>query len=144
MMDFTVFDYDTVQVYYVEDDINYVAPEEKENGFQEPAYIPSSPPAVKSLGPQQAAFTSLQDQMENNFPIIFANSNSVADDEMTLITMDHALVDYRNEDNRWPSFEKYPSPKLQLKKEAKKGSASMYPKLTTENDESVGSATMKS
>jgi hypothetical protein len=144
MMDFTVFDYDTVQVYYVEDDINYVAPEEKENGFQEPAYIPSSPPAVKSLGPQQAAFTSLQDQMENNFPIIFANSNSVADDEMTLITMDHALVDYRNEDNRWPSFEKYPSPKPQLKKEAKKGSASMYPKLTTENDESVGSATMKS
>jgi hypothetical protein len=146
MMDFTVFDHDndTVQVSYVEDDINYVAPEEKENDFQEAAYIPSSPPAAKCLGPQQAAFTSLQDQMEKNFPVIYANSNSMADDEMTVITMDHALMDYRNEDSRSLSFGNYSRPQPQLKKETKTVSTSMYPKLTPENDESVGSATMKS
>ena len=95
MMDFSIFDndYDTVQVSYVVDDINYVAPEGKEEDFQEPAYIPSSPSAVKSLGPKQAAFTSLQDQMESNFPVVYANCNSMADDEVTVITMDYSLMD---------------------------------------------------
>ena len=95
MMDFSIFDNDndTVQVSYVVDDINYVAPEGKEEDFQEPAYIPSSPSAVKSLGPKQAAFTSLQDQMESNFPVVYANCNSMADDEVTVITMDCSLMD---------------------------------------------------
>lgn len=95
MMDFSIFDNDndTVQVSYVVDDINYVAPEGKEEDFQEPAYIPSSPSAVKSLGPKQAAFTSLQDQMESNFPVVYANCNSMADDEVTVITMDYSLMD---------------------------------------------------
>jgi hypothetical protein len=147
MMDFNVFDNDndTVQFSYVVDDINNVAPEEKEIDFQEPAYIPSSPSAVKSLGLQQAASTSLQDQMESNFPVIYANSNSMADGEVTVITMDYSLMDYRNEDSRRSSFENYSRPQPQLKKETKTGSAFMYPKqLTSENDESVGSATMKS
>jgi len=147
MMAFNVFDNDsdTVQVSYVVDDINYVAPEEKENDFQEPAYIPSSPSAVKSLGPQQAAFTSLQDQMENNFPVIYANSNSMADDEVTVLTMDYSLIDYSNEDSRRSSFGNYSRPQPQWKKETKIGSAFMYPEqLTSENDKSVGSVTMKS
>ena len=95
MMDFSIFDNDndTVQVSYVVDDINYVAPEGKEEDFQEPAYIPSSPSAVKSLGPKQAAFTSLQDQMESNFPVVYANCSSMADDEVTVITMDYSLMD---------------------------------------------------
>ena len=95
MMDFSIFDndYDTVQVSYVVDDINYVAPEGKEEAFQEPAHIPSSPSAVKSLGPKQAAFTSLQDQMESNFPVVYANCSSMADDEVTVITMDYSLMD---------------------------------------------------
>lgn len=95
MMDFSIFDNDddTVQVSYVVDDINYVAPEGKEEDFQEPAYNPSSPSAVDSLGPKQAAFTSLQDQMEINFPVVYANCNSMADDEVTVITMDYSLMD---------------------------------------------------
>ena len=95
MMDFSIFDNDndTVQVSYVVEYINYVAPEGKEEDFQEPAYIPSSPSAVKSLGPKQAAFTSLQDQMESNFPVVYAKCNSMADDEVTVITLDYSLMD---------------------------------------------------
>merc|ERR1712238_623997 len=44
-MDFTMFDNDTVQVSYVEDDSNYVAPQEQTNAiFQEPRSLPVSAP----------------------------------------------------------------------------------------------------
>merc|ERR1712238_503268 len=51
-MDFTVFDNDTVQVSYVEDDSNYVAPQEQTNAiFQEPRSIPVSAPVKTATIP---------------------------------------------------------------------------------------------
>jgi len=163
-MDFTVFDNNTVQVSYVEDDINYVAPEEKADNRQEPRSIPLSAPVETSTIPvtgnrsaQHEAFTSAvqDDQTENKFPIIFANNNSMMDDdEMTQLTMDHALMDCSNASTRMSSYGNYSSRPQQpaFKKETKKEKAnsSMYPQqtATTTNNESIGSrsnaATMKS
>ena len=103
-MDMTVFDNDrnlgdndTVQVSYIEDDRDYIPPpitsDTKENETD-----------LRATTQQNASsLASLQDQMNNSFPVIFANTNNNTamisldddfDDNMTQITMDHAIMDH--------------------------------------------------
>merc|ERR1712194_777876 len=101
----------------------------------EPRSIPLSAPVETSTIPvtgngsaQHKAFNSAvqDDGTENKFPIIFANNKSMMDDDdMTQLTMDHALMDCSNASTRMLSYGNYSSPPQQpaFKKETKREKA---------------------
>jgi len=91
-MDFTVLD-NTVAISYLEDDEDYVAPEQPPEDYAAPGQSPKDYAAPEqSLEELQVS----EDDDKSHFHILTNSNYTMDDDDMTQITMDHALMRHRS------------------------------------------------